>query len=125
MPREKTGALLAFNTTRCSGRNKVKLDPKTELPDAINICGMTYPIELIKELRADDLTKADGLFSRAPGCIKIEGNLADQERWQTFFHEVIHGWLCIAQINMKDEEKNVDALAYQAYCTLFNTEWKK
>lgn len=105
----------------------MKLNPEMKLPDSVNICGMIYPISVISGLRSSDdaETKVDGLFSRGPASIKIEGKLEDQERWQTFLHELIHGWLIMANIELEEEEKKVDALAYQAYCTLFNTDWKK
>jgi hypothetical protein len=102
----------------------MKLNPSMPLPKKVNICGMWYPVTIVPDLKLNG-EKVDGYYTRAPGGIFIEKNLGNQERWQTFAHEVIHGWLAMLQIELKDEERKVDAMAYQAYCTLFNTEWQK
>jgi hypothetical protein len=104
----------------------MKLNPSMPLPKKVNICGMWYPVVLVPDLRDTDETKLDGNINYSPCKISIERKLSDQNRWHTFIHEVVHGTMTSAKIEWAEgEEKRVDAMASQLYCTLFNTEWQK
>lgn len=101
----------------------MRISPKIQLPNDVNISGLLYEVRKVKDLKDSKNSLLDGEISYRKETISICPDLLDQTRWQVFIHELVHGWLTTAHIAIDDEEKNVDILAYQIYNTLFSTDW--
>lgn len=80
--------------------------------EKIEIGGITYPVECIKDLRDGD-TKLDGHTIHRPFSIRLEDKLCEQGKRVVLWHEVLHAIVAQAGIKHRDEyEQPLDALAY-------------
>jgi hypothetical protein len=101
----------------------MRIDPKTQLPQRVNISGLLYEVKKVKDLKNQKNEALDGEISYSREVINLNPDLLAQMRWQVFIHELVHGWVTTAHIALEDEENTVDILAYQIYNTLFSTDW--
>ena len=81
------------------------------LPKSVKIGGIVYDIvEVERLLDADNHDKLDGQIKYNKSEISIEKNMSDQIKISTLWHEVIHGILMQADVEV--EEKLITILGF-------------
>lgn len=80
--------------------------------DAIKIGGIRYDIQMVHDLRDEEDTKLDGRFAQSNCLISLNTNLAPQARYQTLWHEIVHGIIAHAGMRDQHDEVLIEALAH-------------
>jgi hypothetical protein len=95
---------------------------KIQFPTSVNIMGFEYKIELVSQLFEDEDTARSlaGQIKFSETEIKILDRLGIQQKWQTLFHEALHG--IFDHNHLKGDEDTIDLIANGLMCLFFNSD---
>jgi hypothetical protein len=70
------------------------------IPDNVKIGHLAVPVKMVEELRDHDDEKLMGRFIGQPSKIEIDEELEEEEKFETFLHEVLEGINSIFHLDM-------------------------
>jgi len=92
--------------------------------DTIKIGPIEFDIEIVDNLHSPDgKDKLDGIIMYKGTTIQIDGDANAQASRQILWHEIIHGILTQAGIQIKNEENICEVLSHGIMSVLQNNGW--
>lgn len=98
---------------------------KLEFPKEVNIMGIDYKIVLVDKVVDDNYPNKSlaGLIKYSKAEIHIWEVLDNAQKWQTLFHEMLHGIFDANHLEGGSEE-TIDLVANGLMCGFFNSNWR-
>lgn len=94
------------------------------MSDTVRVDGITYKIERVENLLDDTGDKRlSGQIKYEDSVIQIDARLKSQWERQVLWHEIFHGIIEQRGIEVKDEDRTVDQLAYAIMQVLRDNPW--
>lgn len=81
-----------------------------KIPESIRIAGAEYEVETVKDLNDGQRVLA-GQIDYTACKIRLGETLEGDARHLTLWHEIVHGIVNNAQLELEDEERVVEAMA--------------
>ncbi|NPU90004.1 MAG: hypothetical protein HPY87_09030 [Fervidobacterium sp.] len=78
--------------------------------NTIRICNVDYDLQFIEDLRTSKGDRCDGLILFSRSEIYIDKCLLPQAKYQTLWHEIIHG--ISTAVGVKLTEEQIEAVSY-------------
>ena len=77
-------------------------------PSEIHIGPLTYRVEMVEGLRADDDVRCHGLINHNELLIKIDKSSPPQKQYLTLWHEILHAIADQIGISQEDFGESID-----------------